>query len=186
MYCLVNHPTKLSKLRDELQRATAGNEPSDVLSYEQVRDLPYLRACLDEAMRLRPSLSPGMQRETPPEGLAVGAEWIPGNTQVSVSPYIAHRDPKVFPDPTSYIPERWLGNGAKDISKYILTFSAGGRICIGKNITYLEQSILLASVVQRYDFSLKSAEWAMPWEEYFNSWPKVLPLQLSRRLVPTV
>jgi cytochrome P450 len=181
MYCLAKHPEKLSKLRDELADALPNNSGTDVPSYQQVRDLPYLRACLDEAMRLRPSLSPGLQRETPAEGVAIDGEWIPGNTMVSVSPFIAHRDPNVFPNPTSFVPERWLEEKSKDFSKYILTFSAGGRICIGKNIAYLEQTLLVAAVVRKYDFLLPSFAWQMGWEEYFNTWPKSLPLVFSYR-----
>lgn len=181
MYCLAKNPDKLLILRKELDETLSHLATTEIPSYSQVRDLPYLRACLDEAMRLRPSLSPGLQRETPPEGLAVSGEWIPGNTMVSVSPFIAHRDPNVFPDPESFLPERWLDGKSKDFAKYILTFSAGGRVCIGKNIAYLEQTLLVASIVRRYDFSLVSKDWSMEWEEYFNTWPTSLPLSFRLR-----
>ncbi|KAI6881205.1 cytochrome protein, partial [Hortaea werneckii] len=78
MYCLTKNPEKLLKLRKELDNSLSHLSPEDLPAYSHVRDLPYLRACLDEAMRLRPSLSPGLQRETPPEGLAIGGEWVPG------------------------------------------------------------------------------------------------------------
>jgi cytochrome P450 len=179
MYCLAQHPEKLSRLQEELTKAIPADPSLVIPSYEQVRDLPYLRACIDEAMRLRPSLSPGLQRETPSEGLAVDGEWISGNVMVSVSPFVAHRDPALFPNPTSFVPERWLDEKSKEFSKYILTFSAGGRICIGKNIAYLEQTILVAAIVRRYQFSLPSPTWQMGWEEYFNTWPRSLPLRFN-------
>lgn len=102
---------------------------------------------MDEAMRLRPSLSPGLQRETPTEGISIDGEWVAGNTMVSVSPFIAHRDPDIFPNPSSFVPERWLEDQSRRFAKYILTFSAGGRVCIGKNIAYLELSPLVAAIM---------------------------------------
>ena len=89
--------------------------------------------------------------------------------------------PLHFPRSRFIQPERWLGEEAKNFQKYILTFSAGGRVCIGKNITYLEQSLLVAALVRRYDFELPSQAWKMEWEEYFNSWPKQLPVRFTRR-----
>ena len=180
IYFLAKHPDKLRKLREEID-ATFNSVPSSVPSYSQVRNLPYLRACLDESMRLRPSLSPGMQRETPSEGLSIAGEWIAGNTMVSVAPFVVHRDPTVFPEPNAFVPERWLDGKSKDLQKYFFTFSAGARVCIGKNLSYLEQSVLVAAVVRRYDFGLPSADWTMEWEEYFNTWPKRLPLEFRHR-----
>lgn len=133
-------------------------------------------------MRLRPSLSPSLQRETPAEGTSINGEWVAGHTMVSVSPFVAHRDPRIFPDPEAFVPERWLDGKAKGFAKYILTFSAGGRVCIGKNIAYLELSLVLAAVVRGWDFGLSAGdEWEVEWEEHFNTWPKALPLLFNRR-----
>jgi cytochrome P450 len=49
----------------------------------------------------------------------------PGNTTVSVSAYVAHRDPDVFPDPKSFISERWLESKARDLQESFIAFSAG-------------------------------------------------------------
>lgn len=102
---------------------------------------------------------------------------------VSIPAFTAHRDPAVFTSPAVYLPERWLGEAGKQLHKYTLTFSAGGRVCIGKNITMLEQSLLVAAVVRKYDFELPSSDWKMQWEEHFNMWPKALPLVFRPRSV---
>lgn len=81
MYCLAKNPEKLAVLRKELDAALGGSEDDmghDNISYAQVRGLPYLKACLDESMRLRPALSAGQQRRTPPEGMTVGGTWVEG------------------------------------------------------------------------------------------------------------
>jgi cytochrome P450 len=134
MYLLLSNPTCLTKLRAELDAVI---EPSEVVvSYDKVRHLPYLRACLDEALRLFPPSTFGLPRRTPPEGIPILGDFIPGDTSVSISAYVAHRDPKVFPEPEKYLPERWLGEDAKDLQAAFITFSTGARGCIGRNISY--------------------------------------------------
>lgn len=181
VYFLAKHPECLAKLRTEIETSVKGTPSNESLAYAQVGNLPYLQACLNEAMRLRPALSAGLQRRTPPEGMSISGEWIAGNTLVSVPAYTVHRDPIVFPEPEAFRPERWIDEKAKSFQKYILTFSAGGRVCIGKNITYLEQSLLVAEIVRKFDFELPDENWEMEWEEHFNLWPKCLPLKFSRR-----
>jgi cytochrome P450 len=134
MYLLLKNPTCLAKLRAELDAVI---EPSEVVvPYDKVRHLPYLRACLDEALRMFPPSTFGLPRRTPPEGAPILGDFIPGETSVSISAYVAHRDPKVFPEPEKYIPERWLGDDAKDLQAAFITFSTGARGCIGRNISY--------------------------------------------------
>lgn len=72
-------------------------------------------------------------------------EAIPGNTTVLISPYVAHRNQRVFPDPESFNPERWLGESGKSLQQYFILFSTGARGCIGRNISYLEQKVLNAN-----------------------------------------
>lgn len=183
LYCLARNPAKLAKLRNEIDSAYAIDQI--IPTYSQVRSLPYLRACLDEAMRLRPILAAGMQRLTPPEGIMIAGNWVPGGVNVAVSAYIAHRDPLIFgTDANDFRPERWLDadlDKRRQMQRCFLAFSAGARVCIGKNITYMEQSILVAAMVKRYDFKLPSTQWEMDWEEFFNMWPRELPMILQRR-----
>jgi benzoate 4-monooxygenase len=179
MYYLVKNPDRLKRLREELDRhlCNEGTAPS----YAAVRDIAYLRACLDESLRLSPPVSFGLQRKTPPEGTNIGGEWVAGNTLVSVPAYVAHRDPAVFPDPEKFVPERWLQEDAKAVQKYFIAFSTGARGCIGRNITYIEQHVLLAALLRRYEFALPHDDWELTWEERFNLWPCAMPLKMWRR-----
>lgn len=105
---------------------------------------------------------------------------IPGNTTVSVSAYVTHRDPDVFPDPESFIPERWLESKARGLHESF-AFSAGARGCTGRNISCLEQSMLLATVVNRYEFALPYPDWEIERLEAFNLWPENLWIKMWRR-----
>ncbi|KAH6667786.1 cytochrome P450 [Halenospora varia] len=157
MCLLLANPACLTKLRAELDAVI---DPSDVtIPYDKVRHLPYLHACLDEALRLYPPTTFGLPRRTPFEGAPILGDFIPGDTSVSISAYVAHRDPKVFPEPDEYRPERWLGDDAKELQAAFIAFSTGARGCIGRNISYLEQTVLLASVVHRFEFALPHEGW---------------------------
>ncbi|KAK9318767.1 cytochrome P450 [Lipomyces orientalis] len=179
IYYLLKNPEKLQRLREELDTHIPSR--SEIPPYASVRTLPYLKACLDESLRLSPPVSFGLQRKTPPMGMSINNEWIPGNTLVSVPAYIAHRDESVFPNSEIFMPERWLNDQAKEVQKYFIPFSAGSRGCIGRNITYLEQHVLIAALVRRFDFSFADPNFEMQWEERFNLWPSAMPVIVRHR-----
>ncbi|KAJ6007201.1 benzoate 4-monooxygenase cytochrome P450 [Penicillium canescens] len=174
MYYLIKSPQSLKKLREEVAGALF---EKDVAPYSKVKNLPYLKACLDESLRL------GLERKTPPEGMQILGESIPGNVTVSVPTYVAHRDPDIFPAPEVFRPERRLEDEekVKQMRAVFIPFSTGARACIGRNITFIEQQILVATLVPRYDFALPSEDWKLDWEEAFNLWPAQMPLKIWRR-----
>lgn len=181
MLMLVKHPEVLKKLCEEVDAIAEEDEVS--ISYDKVKDLPYLRACLDESMRVLPPTPFGLPRKTPPEGCDVFGQWVAGNTSVSMSSYVAHRDEKMFPDPEVFRPERWMGEEGKKLQPYFITFSAGARGRIGRNISYLEQTIIIASMVHRYEFELQSPDFEQAVYEHFNLVPGPLPLKIWRRQI---
>ncbi|KAI3392526.1 hypothetical protein diail_5537 [Diaporthe ilicicola] len=151
-YQLLKNPACLRRLREELDSVL---DPDKVVApYDKVRHLPYLRACLDESLRLFPPTPHGLPRATPPEGTTIMGEWIAGDTTVSISAMVAHRDESVFYEPEKYIPDRWLGDKGKELQPSFITFSAGARGCIGRNISYLEQTVCVASILHRFDMAL--------------------------------
>ncbi|KAH6896533.1 cytochrome P450 [Thelonectria olida] len=178
MYQLILNPEILAKLRAELDAALDPEEY--VASYDKIKHLPYLRACLDESLRLWPPTPQGLARKTPEEGTNIMGYYVPGNTTVSISSLVAHRDESVYPDAEKYIPERFLGDKGKEIQSYFLTFSAGARGCIGRNISYLEQAVLLASVVHRYEFAIAEG-FELQREETMNHILGEMPVKVWRR-----
>lgn len=179
MYYLLRHPKALSRLRQEIDQAVENDVV--IASDAAVRNLPYLRACLDESLRLSPPVAFGINRKTPETGMYIDGHWIPGGTTVAVPAYTAHRNTDIFDEPEEFRPERWLGDGAKTAQASFIPFSTGGRGCIGRNISYMEQSILVATLIRRYDFELPSPDWQLQWEEAFNLWPGPMPLLIRLR-----
>lgn len=182
LYYLVKNPETLVKLRQELDSALS---PADhVAPWAKVKNLPYLRACIDESMRLSPPVATDLARRTPPQGTKIDDQMVPGNTVVSISAYTAHRDPEVFPDPEEYRPERWLIKGddrLKAMLAVYIPFTTGSRGCIGRNVTILMQMVFISTLCHRYEFALPSRDWELTWEDYFNLWPVELPMKIWRR-----
>ncbi|KAL4961183.1 cytochrome P450 [Aspergillus stella-maris] len=182
LYYLIKNPNTLAKLRNEV--AAVLTEGEEIAPYSKVKSLPYLKACLDESLRLSPPVPRGLERKTPPEGLEIMGHRIAGNVTVSVPAYVAHRNPSLFPDPESYNPDRWLcasPEQSRDMRAAWIPFTAGARACLGRNITIMEQQILIATLVYRYEFKLPREDWELQWEEAFNLWPSQMPLKIWRR-----
>ncbi|KAJ3562543.1 hypothetical protein NPX13_g8533 [Xylaria arbuscula] len=183
LYYLVRYPHTLAQLRAELDNVLLPEE--QVAPWSKVKNLPYLRACIDEAMRLAPPVATELIRRTPPDAsINIAGEVIPPDTNVSIAAYTAHRDPSLFPDPTMYNPSRWLAKGSdhlRDMRAVFIPFSTGTRGCIGRNVSIVMQAMCVATLVYHYDFALEEPEWEMEFEEWFNLWPLKLPLKVSRR-----
>ncbi|GAP91299.1 putative cytochrome P450 oxidoreductase [Rosellinia necatrix] len=180
LHLLIKHPRHLEALRNELDSVL---EPEDVVApYDKVKDLPYLRACIDEGLRLMPPTAAGLPRRTPPQGAQIMGEWIAGNTSVNMTIYASHRDESLFPDPESFKPERWLDPESRSKAQSgFIPFSAGARSCLGRNITYLEQTMVLASLVHRYDFAAPDPDWQLERKEAFNMICGSMPIKIWRR-----
>lgn len=182
MFHLLKHPHILTKLREEIDRAL---DPDEIIApYDSVKNLPYLRACLDESLRIVSPTTQNLGRVTPPEGMQILDDFIPGGVSVSMSAHVVHHDATIFPEPEKYIPERWLGEAGKKLQPYFLAFSAGARGCIGRNISYLEQTVLIASLVHRYEFALPSPDFEVSRLETMNMLVGDMWLKVWRREIP--
>lgn len=149
-YHLLTLPSVLRKLKAEL--ATAIPESGAYVPLATLEQLPYLTACVQEGLRLSCGVSSRLQRVCPDEQLVFKdgkKEWIiPVNTPVGMTSLLMHYDESVFPDPTSFRPERWLENPRLD--KYLIAFSRGSRQCIGINLAYAEIYLGLATIFGRF------------------------------------
>jgi cytochrome P450 len=184
LYNLIRHPRALDNLRAELDAVL---DPAEkVVPWSKIKSLPYLRACIDEAMRLTPPVATELIRRTPPSGACIDGRMIPGDTNVSIAAYSAHRDPAVFEDPEEYRPERWIARGSDHLREMLavfIPFSAGTRGCIGRSVSIVMQTVSLATMVYHFEFALPHATWEMDFEEWFNLWPLEMPMKVwSRKL----
>jgi cytochrome P450 len=125
MFLLIKHPRVMAKLREELDPVMPA-DGDGAFTYEQVKDLKYLKACLDEAMRRRPPVSMGLSREVPKGGATIAGHYVAEGVSVSVPAYSIHHDASLFPEPYEFRPERWLeaeGERKKVMQQNFMPFS---------------------------------------------------------------
>ncbi|KAH8165590.1 hypothetical protein CIB48_g2662 [Xylaria polymorpha] len=132
-YHLLNNPEKLARLTAEVRDAFADPEEIDNLSSQK---LPYLRAVIEESLRLYPPVPSRFPRRTEVDGIIIDGHVIPKNTSVGVAQWATYQSTQNFANPTEFIPERWLDDAPApykfDDKSSLQPFSMGPRNCIGK------------------------------------------------------
>lgn len=89
------------------------------------------------------------------EDVEIGGYTILARAIVVLSPYVAHRDPRFWRDPESFQPGRWATAEAQTRPKFsYYPFGGGVRSCIGEGFAWMEGSLLLATIGQRWRFRL--------------------------------
>ena len=165
----MKHPDKMRKLQAEIDNAADAGKISKPISDKEARALIYLNAVLKEAMRLHSSVGLLLERHVPAGGATICGKYIPGGTIVGINPWVLQHDPTVYPDPQTFNPERWLEATAEHLAamdRSFFAFGAGSRVCIGKNISYIELRKIIPELVREFDVSLPDGvEW-----EVNNMW----------------
>ncbi|KAI8584357.1 hypothetical protein K450DRAFT_219447 [Umbelopsis ramanniana AG] len=170
-YVVSKHPDVKEKLFKELINAMP--EKDTTISYKHARKdcLPYLWAIIMEVSRMYPAIPGGLPRLTPDGGDIIAGQFIPGGTVVDVPIWSIHYDARVFKDPFEFKPERWLGEDVENLMKYNVVFSAGPRMCAGKNLAMMEMTLALAHLYRRYGVSLVEPEEDMEITQQFGLLP---------------
>lgn len=146
---ILQQPEVQSKLYEEWDRVLNGREPS-AADYMQ---LTYTQNVLWEAMRLRsPSFFTGRSATA---DVQIGHFTVKKGQSILFSPYAMHQNPAYFPDPLSFIPERFEDDLLKRIPQFAyIPFGGGPRGCIGNHFAMLEMVIMLCMIGQRYRLRL--------------------------------
>lgn len=162
VFYLSRNPAALAKVTEEVR--------SKFRDVEEIRQGPilnsctYLRACVDEAMRLSPSVGGITPREVMAGGTTIDGVFVPKGVVVGVPHYAIHHNAAYYPDPFSFVPERWISGSKLPSSGRLVgdtdavvaqsafcPFSVGPRGCIGKGLAYAEMSTTLARMLWLYD-----------------------------------
>ncbi|XP_025082252.1 cytochrome P450 4F4-like isoform X2 [Pomacea canaliculata] len=139
------------RVQEEVDEVLEGRESKHVL-WSDLQKLETLTCCMKEAMRLYPAV-PGVGRILTKDTLIDG-HTIPAGTRVNVSFILLHRNPDVWEDPHTFRPERFEVEEAKNRNPFaFVPFSAGPRNCIGMTFASNEIRVLVARLLQRYDFA---------------------------------
>jgi len=148
-YLLSQNPGAEARLHREVDEVLGPRLPT-------VDDLPglgYTERVLAESMRLFPPAW-GLGRRALRD-LDLGGVSIPADALVLSSPYLVHRDPRWFPDPLRFDPERFAPEAKAARPKFsYFPFGGGARGCIGEPFAWMEGVLVLATVAQRWRFHL--------------------------------
>lgn len=142
-YELGRNPAALARMEDELTRVLGGR----TVTTEDLPNLPWTAAVIDEAMRLHP---PAYQtgREAKAD-VTIGGHRFPERSIVVINIRGIHRRADYFPQPLAFRPERMLAEQKKARPRHhYIPFGAGPRVCIGSHFALMEAQLALATMVQ--------------------------------------
>ncbi|XP_054823942.1 cytochrome P450 81E8-like [Prosopis cineraria] len=143
---LVNHPDELQKARDEI-KAVVGEER--LVQEADVPKLGYIHNIIIESMRLCPP-NPFLNVHVASEDCRVEGYDVPRGTMVFVNAYGIHRDPRLWPEPARFKPERY-DRGEGDV-RNLLSFGMGRRACPGEALSLRTMGLATAVMIQCFDW----------------------------------
>jgi cytochrome P450 len=193
VYFLSIYPDVLTRLREEIISKVGHSRRPD---YDDIRDMKYLRAVINETLRLYP-IVPFNVRESVNAATWVSEDpdakpyFIPAGTKTTYSVFMMHRRKDLWgPDAEEFDPDRFLDERLKKyLSKnpfIFLPFNAGPRICLGQQFAYNEMSFMLIRLLQsfssiRLDLAAAPPEAAPPRE-----WAQTSGRKAIEKLYPKI
>ncbi len=153
LYLLAQQPAMQDRIAEEARAVFGDRRPT-------AADIPRLVFCeqvVREGMRLYPPAYVIGRRPT--QDMMIGKHFIPAGTNVLMSQWIVHRDPRWFERPLEFNPGRWDDHLAARLPKYAyFPFGGGPRVCIGNTFAMFEAPLILAMLAARFRFEPVSAE----------------------------
>lgn len=163
IYYLLHNPRTLARLEDEVR--SAFSQADDIRMGTSLQSCCFLRACIDETMRMTPAVAGLLPREVLKGGLSIPAMnlHLPAGVEVGVPIYSIQHHAAYVDEPFTFDPDRWLHQDEKlpehrqnkeALLSVFCPFSLGHRSCLGKPLVYMELSIAIARLVWEYDMRL--------------------------------
>jgi cytochrome P450 len=176
-YLMTQFPAWQQKLQEVVDQFDRPIEAADMAK------IPELDWTIRESLRLYPSITIIARQSV--ADCEIGGYPIPAKSLVYVSPYAMHRNPKYFPEPDRFNPERWAGGMESKLPRHVfIPFSGGPRICIGERFAMMEAILLLANFLQEYTFEYGGAKPPIPFAS-ITLIPKTgMPIRLRKRNKP--
>jgi cytochrome P450 len=149
MYLLGKHPDALARAKEEVDQTLAGRPPD----HRNLLGLQYLDLVIKETLRLYPPIHVGNRLTNSP--VKFQDYHIPQGQRVMYSIYLTHRDPQFWPDPDQFRPERFSPQSQRTHTAFsYVPFGGGPRPCIGAAFAQVEAKVVLARLLQTFDFTL--------------------------------
>ncbi|KAK7064986.1 cytochrome P450 [Favolaschia claudopus] len=148
LWQLTCSPEVTEKLQRELDEAMP--DPHVIPDIGVLQELPYLDACIQEGLRVHGAVTPLLERVVPPgSDFQLLGYSIPGGTVVATQAWSIHRDPRAFPSPERFDPERWLKNDPQ-CAAHFMPFGLGTRVCSGQPLAQTTLRLATAALVRNF------------------------------------
>ncbi|CAN8232482.1 unnamed protein product [Cochlearia groenlandica] len=167
---LLNNPKVISKARTEIDKKVGVDrliEESDLI------ELPYLKNIVLETLRLHPA-TPLLVPHMASEDCKVGSYDMPRGTTLLVNAWAIHRDPNMWKDPDSFVPERFE---KEEEAQKLMAFGLGRRACPGSGLAQRILGLALGSLIQCFEWERVGNEDVDMKEGLGNTVPKAIPLK---------
>ncbi len=150
-YLLAQHRDAVERLHAELDSVLAGRSPT----VDDLPNLTWTEMIIKESLRLYPPAW-GLSLRVSQTEVQLGPYTLPAKSAVGIFPYTLHRDPRWWPNPERFDPERFTPEAERSRPRYAyIPFGGGDRICIGNAFAMMEATLLLATLAQRFDLYLQ-------------------------------
>ena len=148
-YLLSGHPEIEERMRDEVNSVLNGRTPT----FAELPKLSYMQQVLNEVLRLYPAAYL-FAREAVVDD-AIDGYPVPVGTLIFLTPYITHRDPKYWPEPEAFDPNRFSPEQVAARPRHVYyPFGEGPHLCIGNNFAMMEMQLILTMALQRFRLKL--------------------------------
>jgi sterol 14-demethylase len=163
---LLRHPAEMAAVVEELDRLYADGSS---VSFQALREIPRLESAVKEALRLHPPLILLLRVAT--EDIEVGGYLIRAGDLVAASPAVSNRLASEFPDPSVFMPARYLDPRREDDNNpwTWIPFGGGKHRCVGAAFAMMQLKAIFSVLFRRYEFEL-----AQPGDSYRNDHSKMV------------
>lgn len=148
-YLLAQHPQIEEELLSEIEEVLGGRTPT----LADLSKLSLVAGVVKETLRLYPSFWITVRDVV--QECEIGLYTIPAGARVCIMPWVVHHNPRYYPEPEVFRPQRWTEEFSTALPKLAyLPFGAGPRQCIGNNFALMEAQIVLTTILQHYKLTL--------------------------------
>lgn len=208
VYHMIRHRDAWRRARAEIDSSVAHIDR--VVSFEDAQSLPFLQACIREALRVFGPVPMGLPRVAPREGVTVGERTFPEGTVLSINPWSMHHSKEIWGDDAhEFNPDRWFDESVAAAEKYwmpvggfrtvclaggflfvpsllltmtnLVQFGMGYNSCPGQNVAKIELSKIAATIVRDYDIRQVDQDQEWKWKAYFTVVPHSWPCYIKKR-----
>ena len=149
MYLISQHPEVDKKMQDEIAEVLGGKLPA----LDDLGKLSYTERVFKEALRIYPPAWAVARRAI--EDYDLGGYCVPRGTDIFMSQFVVHRDPRFYKDPLRFDPDRWTPEFEAELPKFAyFPFGGGPRRCIGEPFAWMEGVIVLSTLMSGWKMRL--------------------------------